>query len=208
MSTKSKSLYLLLMGILLLQACSQESVSDVTPIPQVTQTRIVPSLTSTKMSSPTPTDTPLPTSTHTPPPLARPDYDKISGMYELIRSNGEGCRVKVILEPNIEPFAYIGFELLCIGHAPSLNSGYALARIRIADNVAVYSPDPACRIVFEFQDNQLKVTQIGLDADCGFGNGIYANGSYVLIDDKPPVLGCMRMDNPCNLPTATPFIKF
>jgi hypothetical protein len=108
------------------------------------------------------------------------------------------------LEPPTEAFDQISFELVCSRGTPSYNSGYAFSKIHMADSIAVHSPNDACSIVFEFQDNLIKVTQIGLDSDCGFGHGVYASGIYSLIDDSPPVLGCMRLDNPCGLPISTP----
>ena len=103
------------------------------------------------------------------------------------------------------PFEEIDIELVCIRGAPSYNSGYALDTIRIVESIAVFSPDISnidsdkCYIVFEFGETEVKVTQIGLSGECGFGGSVYADGTYKLVDHAKPTLGCMRIDNPCNL---------
>lgn len=133
-----------------------------------------------------------------------PELDQISGTYEQDKGDGGICTVKVILEPRINPIDEISFELFCVRGAPSYNNGYAMAKILMAHNLAVYSPNDRCSIVFEFGEDELVVTQIGMDFDCGFGHSVYADGVYLRTDEEPPLLGCMRMDNPCGLETPTP----
>jgi len=177
-----------------------------TPRESVTPTNAIsPSFTPTRTPTmlPTQTQSSVPVSTFTPIPLVRPEQDNISGTYQLKRSDGGECVIKVIFEPT-SPIDKIGFELFCIRGAPSYNSGRALANVLLAHNMAVYSPNTTCSIVLEFLDDEIAVTQIGLDSDCGFGHTVYADGTYQLIDNKPPVLGCMRLDNPCNLPVPIP----
>jgi hypothetical protein len=94
--------------------------------------------------------------------------------------------------------------LFCIKGEPSYNSGSAIGRLLFAHDTAVFAPNPKCSIVFDFNPNTIDVKQIGLDFDCGFGHGVYADGTYLLINDKPPVIGCMRMGNPCNLEYPIP----
>jgi hypothetical protein len=154
---------------------------------------------STKPLLPGVTWTPSPSPTYTQVPAARSEHDHISGTYRTDRPNGAGCFIKVILEPFTMPFDNISFELLCNLGAPSYNSGYTMSTVLMADNLAVFSHNDKCSIVLEFREDELKVTQIGRDFDCGFGHGIYADGIYSLVNLKPPMWGCMRMDNPCNL---------
>ena len=159
----------------------------------------------TRLPTPTrtATTTPSPSPTFTPVPAERAEYDNISGTYKVVRSDGGWCIIKVILEQHAQEDV-IGFELFCIRGAPSYNSGSALGRLLSGHDVAVFSPNKKCSIVLIFKPNRIEVTQIGMDFDCGFGGTVYADGTYILIDDKPPVLGCMRGDNPCNLPQAIP----
>ena len=121
-----------------------------------------------------------------------------SGVYSLPRSDGGSCWLN-ILQKTLEE---LEFELLCMRGAPSYNSGYAMASIPMAFNVAVYSilyTDVECYIVFEFEQDVVNVTQIGRDFDCGFGGSVYATGTYQMVDENPPTLGCMRVNNPCGL---------
>lgn len=63
----------------------------------------------------------------------------------------------------------------------SVNTGYASGEASIEGDVAVFAPtdEPECRITIVFlQNNRLKVTQDGSDADCGFGHNVHATGTY------------------------------
>jgi len=126
-----------------------------------------------------------------------------SGTYAI--ANGGRCTLKTVHDLLKAPFQEIEIELACNRGAPSYNSGYVLATARIAENVAVFSPDfpndngDECFLIFAFGEAKVNITQIGLDYECGFGGSVYANGTYQLIDDSKPILGCMRGDNPCNL---------
>jgi hypothetical protein len=91
-----------------------------------------------------------------------------------------------------------------------------MAKILIDDNIAVYSPkvfpDSVCSIVFQFDKNRVKVTQLGMDFDCGFGHGVYADGIYKRIDAKSSNFGSLEwgclniweLDDRCLTPTPTP----
>ena len=168
-----------------------------------------PTLTMTPF--PTQTPTVIPTLTFAPVPSERADYDKISGTYKFQRGDGGECDLKVNFEPPVNPFLEISFEIACIRGAPSYNSGWAMAKILMGNDIAVYSrpssvSDSTCNIIFQFGDNQVKVTQLGMDYDCGFGHAVYVDGLYTLVDAKPPTLGCLgvrELDDPC-LTTPTP----
>jgi hypothetical protein len=112
--------------------------------------------------------------------------------------------VKVMVESPVPSLDRVGIEIFCMLAAPSYNSGWAMDRVQVVDNTAVISPGSGCSLVFDFSVDQVEVTQIGAPADCGFGANVYVDGVYRSIDKKPPVLGCMRLDNPCNVPVATP----
>jgi hypothetical protein len=188
-----------LFSITILTACAT------TPVKISTATALPPSPTikpaSTKISQPTQTSIPSPTFTSV--PSERLEGDNISGTYKVDRTDGGECVIKVILEP-LTPIEQISFELFCIRGAPSYNSGGALGKLLFGHNMAVYAPNRSCNIVLEFRNDEIEVTQIGLDFDCGFGHTVYADGIYKLIDNKPPVIGCMRQDNPCGLPVPIP----
>jgi hypothetical protein len=84
-----------------------------------------------------------------------------------------------------------------------------IQKVLLSENLAVYSAPEEyfynvqnesvapCHIVFQFEKNAIKATQLGMDFDCGFGHGVYANGVYKLVDPKPPVIGCLSIWNEC-----------
>jgi hypothetical protein len=113
----------------------------------------------------------------------------------------------VILDDPTGAFFVAAFELSCNRGAPSYNLGYAYGRFALANHIGVYHvsywSEGECNIVFTFETESVHVEQIGLDFDCGFGHGVYADGDYSLVDDRPPVLGCMYPENPC---TPTPVL--
>ncbi len=193
--------------IITLTACAitPAAISVETALPIATALSPSPTikLTPTKISAITLTQTPFSTLTFTPVPSKRPEGDKISGTYKVNKADGGECVIKVILEL-LAPFEQIDFELFCILGEPSYNSGGALAKLLFAHNMAVYAPDRSCNIVLEFRNDEIEVTQIGSDFDCGFGHAVYADGIYKLIDNKPPIIGCMRQDNPCGLSVPIP----
>ena len=203
--------------ILILVSCSSipAQISTVTALPTDTFVYLSPTYTlhPTLTMTPPPTQTPIviPTLTFAPVPSERTDYDKISGTYKFHRGDGGECDLKVNFEPPVKPYFEISFEIACIRGAPSYNSGWAMAKILMSDDLAVYSrpssvSDSICNIVFQFGDNHVKVTQLGMDYDCGFGHAVYVDGLYTLVDAKPPSLGCLgvlELDNPC-LTTPTP----
>jgi hypothetical protein len=170
---------------------TQKATYTIKPSMTITNTKIIP----TKKPSRTITET----YTQTQLPSGRANYDKVSGSYGIDRSDGGYCRLLIVMEPRDEPFDKISFELFCIRGAPSYNSGYAMELIYLSNNIAVYTPSDKCNIVFQFYPASVYVTQIGLDFDCGFGHAVYADGSYSLLSRTIPRLGCMRLDNPCNL---------
>lgn len=86
----------------------------------------------------------------------------------------------------------ISFELTFVyktSAGPSANEGMADGEATIENDTAVFRPKefPACTITIKFlKSNRLKVTQAGDSADCGFGNRVRADGTYVKHSSKPP----------------------
>jgi hypothetical protein len=110
----------------------------------------------------------------------------------------------VIHEITLEPFDKIHFELFCTVGAPSYNMGYVIATILETDNIAVYShyselANESCNIVFTFLPDGVNVSQLGEDFTCGFGHGVYANGTYLRMSRDIPKLGCLNPNPDFNL---------
>ena len=94
-----------------------------------------------------------------------------TGTYEYDHGNkGEG-----IIKVHKISASTIKISLFVVGGPPSHNMGEFSDELTISNNVANYVSDD-CSIKFEFSAQGVKVTQSGID--CGFGNGITANGFY------------------------------
>lgn len=109
-----------------------------------------------------------------------------TGIYLLKRTKDAGCELKILQIGNNG----LKFELSCNRGAPSYNSGAAYGTIDIENNVATYyhqgASDP-CQIQFQFQGTTVVVSQNGTDAACGFGWGVYADGTYSLVTRERPM---------------------
>ncbi|MFN8381701.1 MAG: hypothetical protein U0V02_07165 [Anaerolineales bacterium] len=170
---------------------------------------ITPKPTQIKVATFTPTETPIPTRTFAPVPSERPDDDEISGTYIFEHADESYCAVRADLQPFIPPYQEVVIELFCLRGPPSYSSGGLIQKVLLSNNLAVYSASEKyfdyiedytsapCHIVFQFEKDIIEVTQLGLDFDCGFGHGVYADGVYKLIDPKPPVIGCLSIWNEC-----------
>jgi hypothetical protein len=152
-----------------------------------------------------------PTPTFFPIPSIRPYNDQISGKYEYQCGDYCGCRLNVVLEPpQPNPYRDMDFMIYCVSGAPTYDSGLGMGKIRISNNIAVYtnrllqSDDLLCSIVFQFEKDRVIVTQIGSGSECGFGHRVRADGVYKLVDSKPPQMDCVFLYNEDVCLTATP----
>jgi hypothetical protein len=143
--------------------------------------------------------TPIPFAPQT--PSATENIGELTGTYDWMESNieGRGCTLKVVHHTTLDPFNKIDFELSCNRGAPSFNSGFAQGTISEGKNVAAFTRyDPVsgetCNLVFRFIEAAVEVTQIGMDYACGFGHGVYAEGTYELVDSSIPQLGCSDLN--------------
>jgi len=71
----------------------------------------------------------------------------------------------------------------------SANTGTADGKATIKGDTAVYSSNEfgPCRITIRFvKPGQIKVTQNGTDADCGFGHNVSADGVYGKVSSAKP----------------------
>jgi hypothetical protein len=69
------------------------------------------------------------------------------------------------------------------------NIGQATGEATIEDDVASFHPPgfPACTITIKFlARNKIKVTQDREAADCGFGQHVFANGTYAKVKTGKP----------------------
>lgn len=70
----------------------------------------------------------------------------------------------------------------------SFNMGYAGGYAIIDGNIATFKPDEAepCEITIVFLPGKIKVTQDGMDFQCGFGHNVNASGTYRKIRGGKP----------------------
>jgi hypothetical protein len=71
-------------------------------------------------------------------------------------------------------------------HGPMANEGAGSGIARIEGDTAIFKPEGAedeCEIKLKFAERKLTVTQTGT---CGFGNHVYADGTYKRVSSKKP----------------------
>lgn len=102
-----------------------------------------------------------------------------TGTYEYDHGdNGDGTvKVQKISSEKILVSIFV------IGGPPSHNMGEFKKELKIKNGVASYKSGD-CGIKFTFNTKAVKVIQTGFD--CGFGNGVSANGYYKKTSSKVP----------------------
>ncbi len=102
-----------------------------------------------------------------------------TGTYEYDNGDDGDGTVKVLKISSDK----IKVSLFVIGGPPSHNMGEFMKELKIKNGVANYKSGD-CHIKFTFNSKAVKVTQTGFD--CGFGNGVSANGYYQKTSSKVP----------------------
>ena len=102
-----------------------------------------------------------------------------TGTYEYDKGNdGDGTvKVQKISADKIKVSVFV------IGGPPSHNMGEFMKEWKIKNGVAIYKSGD-CQIKFTFNSKAVKVTQTGFE--CGFGNGVSADGYYKKTSSKVP----------------------
>ncbi len=83
----------------------------------------------------------------------------------------------------------VQFQLECWRGAPSYNSGFLSGQFRVMNDRGSFrsrGPGGACELEFLFSANEATVRYIGDSRECGFGQGVYANGRYRRTSGKAP----------------------
>jgi hypothetical protein len=71
----------------------------------------------------------------------------------------------------------------------TVNMGSLDGEANIKGDVATYHSDEfgPCTITIKFvRPGTIKVTQVGTDADCGFGHNVFAGGTYRKVSSRKP----------------------
>ena len=75
--------------------------------------------------------------------------------------------------------------------APSYNMGQLYGRMKVKENKGNYSKtdslDISCKLECEFKDDKLIITVFDNQDKCGFGYGVYPDGTYKRKTHKIPL---------------------
>lgn len=72
------------------------------------------------------------------------------------------------------------------------NTGTASGTATLTGGVATWAVNEygsRCSLTFRFEGQHLKLEQDGSDGACGFGAGVYADGTYARSDSRAPTAG-------------------
>lgn len=103
--------------------------------------------------------------------LAR-DAQNITGSYE---SGSNSLDVLRLLDNRVKFYLFAMWKSPANGEVSHF--GEVCAVVPLIDNTAIYESGE-CRIKMKFAGRKVTVTQIGNDADCGFGANVTADGVY------------------------------
>ena len=72
-------------------------------------------------------------------------------------------------------------------YGPMANTGEASGEATIQNDTAIFHPSTDCTITIKFlAGNRIKVSQDQDAAECGFGNHVFADGTYAKIKGGKP----------------------
>lgn len=124
-----------------------------------------------------------------------------------IAAHGQSARIVTATRAN-GTYRYHGSEIriLALGHnklrvqldliyeyksqyGPMANIGSTIGEATITNDTAIFHPPESrkCMITIKFiSGNRIKVTQDSDSADCGFGNHVFADGTYARVKGGKP----------------------
>lgn len=113
---------------------------------------------------------------------------KLTGTYEF-KAGSRANEIKVLeLGGGVLKVSFLGNAEFDSQMGPMANSGeIAPTKVRLKGNKAILTPadSPDCRITLVFNGRKLEVDQN--ENDCGFPNGVLADGIYHKTNSRPPV---------------------
>jgi len=105
------------------------------------------------------------------------------GMYSdpAIKKSGGEAKITVYQESEHTIMFYISIQ----NGPPSYNMGALFGKVEIDNGTAVYSSQEFdCKWSMIFTPNSLIIRTLQNKDDCGFGNAVYAEGTYKKISSK------------------------
>lgn len=115
--------------------------------------------------------------------------EKYAGTYVIgdVHSKEGGSRLEVYPESDSTVLMYLYIQ----NSAPSYNFGRLYGRAKIFNGKGNFRtkmdyPDNACHWLIVINKDDLVVSTIDRQYDCGFGNGVFADGKYKKVLGKIP----------------------
>ncbi len=101
----------------------------------------------------------------------------VTGTWSWSGENESGGYLKTIQTEN-----KVQFQLEIMRGAPSYNHGLIDGEFNLDGNVGIFQTNEygSCEIFFDFQKTKAVLTQPPEKTDCGFGYGVYPDGTYIL----------------------------
>ena len=116
----------------------------------------------------------------------RSSASRVTGTWRLVRAGGSGCTLQVAPAGRDS----VRVQLSCDRGPPSHNQGWVDTRLPIHGDRVVFETSEyrrRCVLTLDFASSRAIVAQEGDDADCGFGFGVSAAGTYERTSsDVPP----------------------
>ena len=123
-------------------------------------------------------------------PAAASDNIEITGKYGYGPGADSGRTGTITIFPNQDNTLLFGIEV-SVG-PPSYNMGALFDTLRVdaSGHQAHFESDgygeKGCRWHVVFHGDSLTIKTLDGANECGFGNGVYADGTYLLVDRTPP----------------------
>jgi hypothetical protein len=107
----------------------------------------------------------------------------VTGTWGWSGENESGGYLKTIQRGN-----KVQFQLEIYRGAPSYNSGSIDGEFDINGSTGAFNSTEfgVCEILFDFQKSKVVLTQPSDKTDCGFGHGVYPDGTYPLSSNDTP----------------------
>jgi hypothetical protein len=117
--------------------------------------------------------------------IPTPQELPITGTYSLDRGKDAGCEFEIAAVAADS----VRLQLSCNRGAPSYNMGDLDERLVLHGSEVVFQTTEygdRCVLRFRFVRRGAIVTQEGNNTTCGFGYGVYANGTYRRVSRRRP----------------------
>ena len=116
-----------------------------------------------------------------------PETARYAGTYSYFFEGGRFGSVTVYPETDSTVLFYLDVNR----GEPSYNMGMLYGRLVIHDGKGTYSrqfeyADVPCELSFTFTENQLVIESVNENDDCGFGFGVYADGTFGRTSSEAP----------------------